>query len=181
LLIAEDEIADFGDYVAGLGRHKPWAGFMFLDYVFFFSRMGEDSAGGSASSSPVVPPAYRRFLKSPVEARVTSVGRRVFRRDYHVEGGGASTTLGRVSLTYVTIDAGAARGVEVGMTFRVVRDGDEEDSLIVTRAGRHASTAAVVREVDGRGAETFYSHAESREKRRSKVAAGWRLTTSPHD
>ena len=44
-----------------------------------------------------------------------------------------------------------------------------------------ASTAAVVREVDGRGAETSYSHAGSREKRRPKVTAGWRLTTSPHD
>lgn len=178
-LIAEEEMADFGDYVAGLGRYNQWVSFMFLDYVTFFSRMGEDEAGGSPS--PAVPHAYRRFLKKPVEARVTSVGRRVIRRDYHVEGESTSMTFERASLTYVTIDAGSERGVKPGMILRVVRGGEEEDSLLVMRAGRRASTAAVVREVDERGAETFYSHEESREKRRSKVSAGWRLTTSIHD
>lgn len=179
VLVAEKEMADFGDYVAGLGRHNRWGGNMFLDYTMFFSRTGEDEAGGSPS--PAVPPAYRRFLKKPVEARVTSVGRRVLKRDYQIESENTSMTFERASLTYVTIDAGAERGVKPGMILRVVRDDDEEDSLLVVRAGRRASTAAVVREVDERGAETYYSNSESREKRRSKVTAGWRLTTSIHD
>lgn len=179
VLVAEEEMADFGDYVAGLGRYNQWVSFIFLDYSPFFFHMGKDEAGGSPS--PAVPPAYRRFLKKPVEARVTSVGRRILRRDYHVKGENTSMSFERASLTYVTIDAGSERGVKPGMILRVVRDGEEEDSLLVVRAGRRASTAALVREVDERGAETFYSHAESREKRRSKVTAGWRLTTSIHD
>jgi hypothetical protein len=179
MFVAEEEMPDFGDYVAGLGGYNQWVSFMFLDYTVFFSRMGEEAAGGPPS--PAVPPAYRHFLKKPVEATVTSVGRRVLRRDYHVEGENTSMTFERASLTYVTIDAGAERGVKPGMILRVVRDGDEEDSLLVLRAGRRASTAAVVREVDERGAETYYSNAESRERRRSKVSAGWRLTTSLHD
>lgn len=176
LLVAEDEMADFGDYVAGLGRYNQWVSFFFLDYVNFFSRTGADAP--DAGGPPVVPPAYARFLKRPVEAAVTSVGRRVLRRDYHVEGENTSMTFERASLTYVTISAGTEHGVKAGLVFRVVRDGDEQDSLLVLRAGRRASTAAVIREVDERGAETFYSNAEAREKRRSKVAAGWRLTTS---
>jgi hypothetical protein len=180
LLVAEEEMADFGDYVAGLGRYNRWISFILLEHVSFFSRMGasDDGEGGA----PVVPPGYERFLKSPVEAAVTSVGRRDLRRDYHIEDENTSMTFERASLTYVTISAGAEHGVKPGMIFRVARGGDEEaDSLLVVRAGRRASTAVVVREVDERGAETYYSHAESREKRRSKVAAGWKVTTSPHD
>lgn len=179
VLVGEEEMADFGDYVAGLGRYNQWVSFAFLDYATFFYRMGEDAPGGSPF--PVAPPAYRRFLKKPVKARVTSVGRRVIRRDYQIDGENTSMSFERASLTYVTIDAGSERGVKPGMILRVVGDGEEEDSLVVMRAGRRASTAAVVREVNERGAETYYSHAESRQKRRSKVAAGWRLTTSLRD
>lgn len=179
VLVAEEEMADFGDYVAGLGRYNQWFDFTFLEYATFFYHTGKGAAGGSPS--PVVPPDYRRFLKKPVEARVTSVGRRILRRDYHIDGENSSMTFERASLTYVTIDAGVERGVKAGMILRVARDGEEEDSLLVLRAGQRASTAAVIREVNERGAETYYSHEESREKRRSKVAAGWRLTTSIHD
>lgn len=179
MLVAEEEMADFGDYAAGLGRYNQWVSIIFLDYSPFFFHVGEDAPGGSPS--PAVPPAYQSFLKSPVEAKVTSVGRRVLRRDYHIAGENSSATFERASLTYVTIDAGAESGVKPGMILRVVRGGEEEDSLLVVRAGRRASTAVVVRDLDERGAETYYSHEESREKRRSKVTAGWRLTTSLHD
>jgi hypothetical protein len=49
--------------------------------------------------------------------------------------------------------------------------------VLVLRAGPRTSTAIVVRDIDEHGAEFFYDE-ESRELRRSKVARGWRLTTS---
>lgn len=177
LLVAEGEMEDFGDYVAGLGRYNQWAGFIFLDYTNFFARVGGGDDSADADAPPVVPAGYERFLKRPVEASVVSVGRRVLRRDYHIEGENTSASFERVSLTYVTIDAGAEQGVKDGMVFRVVSPA-EGDSLVVLRAGPRSSTAAVVRELDERGAETFYDNDAAREKRHSKVAAGWRLTTS---
>jgi hypothetical protein len=113
-------------------------------------------------------------------ARVTSAGRRVLRREYTVGAGNNSRTFERASVTRVTINAGTERGVTEGLVFRVLSP-DEGDLLFVLRAGRRASTGVVVRDVDGRGAETFYDHAESRERPHSRVARGWRLTTSNFD
>ena len=175
LLVSEEEMADFGDYVAGLGRYNEYAGLLFLGYDFFFRRSGEGSESDD-DAPPAVPPGYERFIKRPIEARITSVGRRVLRRDYTIEGENTSATYARAALTYVTIDAGAAQGVKDRMVFRVLSP-DEGDTVVVVRAGRRTSTAAVVRDADERGAENYFDH-ESREKQHSKVAAGWRLTTS---
>lgn len=178
LLIAEEEMEDFGDYVAGLGRHNEYSGLFFLEYDIFFRRSGEGAGDGGAP--PVVPPDYRRFIKKPIEARVTSVGRRVLKRDYTIEGKHTSQAFARASVTPVTINAGTEHGVKEGMVFRVARPA-EGDTVIVLRAGRRTSTAAVVRDAGERGAETFYDNEQSRERRHSRVARGWRLTTSLYD
>jgi len=178
MLVGEDEMGDFGDYVAGLGRYNQWANFILVEHTDFFSRRGGRGDDADSGALPSVPQGYERFLKRPVEASVVSVGRRVLRRDYHVESENTPASFERASLTYVTIDAGTERGVKRGMIFRVVSPA-EGDSLVVVRAGRRASTAALVRDVDERGAETFYDHAEGRERNHSKVAAGWKLTTDP--
>jgi hypothetical protein len=172
-LIAEEEMGDFGDYVAGLGRHNGDAGNLFLDYDHFFRRAG---AGRDGGGPPVVPPGYERFIKKPVEARVASVGRRVLKSDYNLRSGNVERWYERASLTHVVINAGTERGVKDGMVFRVARP-DEGDTVVVLRAGRRTSEAVVVRDVDERGAETFHDEGP-REGRRAKVARGWSLTTS---
>lgn len=65
------------------------------------------------------------------------------------------------------------------MFFRVARP-DESDTVVVLRASRRTSTAAVVRDINEHGREQFYD-AEFRERRHSRVTRGWRLTTSPHN
>ena len=127
-------------------------------------------------SPPVVPPGYERFLKKPIEARITSVGRRDLRSDYTVKGEHTEQTFAQASVTQVTINAGAERGVKDGMFFRVTRP-DDGDVVFVLRAGPRTSTAVVVRMVDESGAETYFD-SETREKHRPKVTRGWRLTTS---
>src|SRR5687767_6446176 len=176
LLIAEDEMGDFGDYLGGLGRYNGHDVHDLLGYDYFFSlRGGYEPTAAELAAPPVVPPGYERFLKRPITARVASVGRRVLKHDYTLEGGNTSSWFERASLTHVTINAGTEQGVKDGMVFRVSSP-DEGDSVHVVRAGRRSSTAVVVREVDERGRET-YDDGESRG--RAKVARGWRLTTSP--
>lgn len=180
LLVAEGEMEGFGDYAAGLGEYNGYTDFMYVEHTTFFSRSGAREGDARPGDAPVVPPGYERFLKRPIEARVTSVGRRVLRRNYTVNGGHTSQTFGHASLTHVTIDAGTGQGVKAGMVFRVTRPG-EGDTVVVLRAGRRASTAAVIRDVGDGGAETFYDNSESRERQHSTVARGWRLTTSLFD
>ena len=186
MLIAEDEMKDFGDYVAGLGEYNGIDSVLYAGYDTFFSRMtsGEASdADGAADSDsnehyarPVVPPGYERFIKKPVEAFVTSVGKRRLKRDYLIEGRHSARPFELASLTSVNIDAGTAQGVKDGMLFRV-SEPNEGDIVMIVRAGENESAAVVIRDVNERGAESYYDE-EAREKKHSKIVAGWRLTTS---
>jgi hypothetical protein len=175
LLVSDDEMGEFGDYVAGLGGYNGWND-VFIDHTVFFSHSGADSVEPDGAAPPAVPQGYERFLKRPVEATVTSVGKRAFRRWYTIEGETFSRGFGRVSLTYVTLDAGAEQGVKDRMVFRAPRP-DGDDTVVVVRAGRRSSTAVVVREVDERGRENFDGSEAA--KLLPKVARGWKLTTSP--
>jgi hypothetical protein len=178
LLVAEDEMGDFGDYVAGLGDYNGASDFIFLEYTAFFTRSGGGGRGGGAAP-PVVPPGYERFIRKPIEARVIAVGHRVLKKDYSIDSKHSSRSFERASLTRVTISAGTEQGVKEGMLFRAARP-EGGDTVVVLRAGRRTSAAAVVREIDGRGREFFYDH-EFRERRHPRVARGLRLTTSPYN
>jgi len=211
LLISEDEMGDFGDYLAGLGDYNGRPAFIYDEFTNFFSRRetrpaqadatesadsvdadgsGADDPGTDDNSGdddteesapyapPVVPPGYERFLKKPVEATVTAVGRRSLKRDYSLDLTYNSIQYDRASVTRVTLSAGTAQGIKDKMVFRVTEP-DEGDTVIVLRAGEHESEAVVVRELDECGAETFYDYGKERERKHSKVAAGWKLTTSP--
>lgn len=179
MLVSEGEMEGFGDYAAGLGEYNGYDGYMYVDHTTFFSRLGVEEDAARPGDAPVVPPGYERFIKRPIEARVTAVGRRVLKRDFTVEGAHSSATYARASLTHVVISAGSEQGVKEGLVFRVKRP-DEGGTVVITRAGRRTSEAVVVREVDGRGVEYFHD-SEYRARRRSRVARGWRLTTSIFD
>lgn len=175
MFIEEEEMDEFGDYVAGLGGYNGRFVYPLLGYEEFFTR-----GGGKKSATPVVPPGYERFIKRPVEARVISAGRRVLKKDYVLKGANTSAEYEHASVTRVTIDAGTEQGVKEGLLFRVTRP-DEGDTVFVTRAGRRTSEAVVVRDLDERGRETFYDNGDSRERRHTRVLRGWRLTTSLFD
>jgi hypothetical protein len=184
LLIAEEEMGDFGDFVAGLGKFNDWDGYPLFDSLVFFTRRdvpeaGDAEAGPSFArdARPVVPPGYERFLKRPIRATVTAVGRSHDARDYTDEGPSTSTTYARARLISVTLDVGTDHGAADGMRFRVLEPADG-DAVKIVRAGKLTSEALVVRGLDERGRATFYDHETEQERPRSKVRAGWRLTTS---
>lgn len=76
LLVPQRDIASFGDYVAGLGRYNEWINF--FEGIEFFSRTVEDDF--PVSKEPIVPSGYERFIKSPLEATIVSVGKTHTRR-----------------------------------------------------------------------------------------------------
>lgn len=76
ILVPQNEIASFGDYVGGLGRYNDL--FIWIDGIMFFSRTVDDTL--PISKDPIVPPGYERFIKSPIEAAVLKVGKSYVRR-----------------------------------------------------------------------------------------------------
>lgn len=184
LLVEENSMDDFGDYLSGLGEYNGRGTYVSLELTEFLTRMSaraDESAEANARAShapPVVPAGYEKFLKKPVEATVTAVGRRSLKRDYLLELPYNSTQYDRASLTRVTVGAGTAQGVKDKMVFRVTEP-DEGEVVIVLRAGENESEAVVVRGLDERGVEMYYDYDKDRERKHSEVAAGWKLTTNP--
>jgi hypothetical protein len=112
-LIGENEIADFYDYTAGLGNYnRGLGGFTIIEATDFFYKI-KDEADEKDKGLPVVPPGYERFVKKPVEAKLTSVGtgyRKVDRENEWWDN----------FVIPVTINAGQANGVKRKMSLQVI-------------------------------------------------------------
>jgi hypothetical protein len=185
LLIPEGEMDDFGDFLAGLGKYNDWDVFLFLDYTAFYTRVddGRETGDGDGArdfhggAQPIVPPGYERFLKRPIEATVTAVGRSRDVRDYTDQSPTGTRTFARARLIPVTVNVGTDHGAAAGMRFRVLEP-SEGDVVKIVRAGKQTSEAVVVRSLDERGRATFDDPATGQERPSPKVRAGWELTTS---
>lgn len=183
ILIAEDEMPDFGDYVAGLGNYNVALSISDIFGSPFFYKLDQNAAvEPAAGGSVVVPQGYEKFLKKPVEAVIAKVNKRVVKSEFNYESpSGAAisyavTHTAPVSVTSITLDAGSAAGIKRGMVLRAVGTGDE---VIITRAYPHTSAGIIVRSLDDKGRETFYDNEAERERVYPRVKAGWKVTTSP--
>ncbi len=175
-LIPESAMSNFGDHVAGLGEFNEWAGqYIELSPFFFKLNDGENNATGD---DPVVPLGYERFLKKPLEATITAVGKRIVKRNYTYGSSSYSETHTFASLTFVSVNVGAMHGVKRGIVFRVL-DSVGGERVRIVRSGKFSSTGIVVRDLDEDGGETFYNGELERTEFYPKVTAGWKLTTIP--
>ncbi|HEV3469229.1 MAG TPA: hypothetical protein VG148_07900 [Pyrinomonadaceae bacterium] len=183
LLVPEDEMDDFGDFLAGLGRYNDWGVFLFLGYTEFLTQFsgpeGGDGGGGPAvsASRPKVPAGYERFLKRPVEGAIIAVGRSRVVRDYSEGVPNGRVMYGRARLTPVTVNVGTDHGAADGMMLRVSEPA-EGDGVRIVRAGKRTSKGVVARSLDKDGRATFYDYQSGQERPHSPVKAGWSLTTS---
>lgn len=160
-LVREDEAAEFGDYAAGLGKYNTE--FAWVDGVAFFARSTSE-AKSNYEELPQVPPGYERFIKKPIDARVSAVGAPRLKRQRTGD-----------SLQYekhipVSLDIGSLGGVKPGMFFHVLSS-DQGETLKVVRVGRHSSEGVIVRWADENKQEY---------QRYPKIRVGWRVSTSPH-
>jgi hypothetical protein len=178
ILVAEDEMSNFGDYVAGLGDFNASFSIYYVLVSPFFYKLDQNAPVEPATSGPVVPQGYEKFLKKPVEALIAKVNKRVVRSEFNYEppSGLATTYTAPVSVTSITLDAGSVAGIKRGMVLRAIGTGDE---VRITRADTHTSAGIIVRSLDDKGRETFYDHETERDRVYPRVRAGWKLTTSP--
>ena len=183
LLVEEDELLAFGDYMAGLGK------FNFSDFHYSFvtefltvfpqteTAINDQASAATQPPDVVVPSDYFRFLKKPIEATITKIGRRRILKTYSYENsdGTGVTYHEPVSLTTVVVNAGTTHGLKRGMFLNLVEPRQDERVRIL-RAGRISSTGVIIRSLES-GREVPFDY-ETRQAY-SKIVAGRKLTTSP--
>ncbi len=185
-LVPEDEIADFGDYVAGLGKYNEWAG-NYIEIAEFFTRFGKEVSSVETTSidksepnnllkdRPVVPPGYERFIKKPIDALITTVGKSYVKRDSEDESWDDL-------LTPVSINVGSAKGLRVKMSLRVVSSrefGNDDEFVEVTQVSLHSAKGVIKRPVRKRPCVKFDPADDCKDPDYQTIKTGWRITTVP--
>lgn len=180
-LVPEADVAEFGAYVGGFRQYNDFNG-PCCDFTPFF-RAEPRRAPGKSFGVPEVPAPYARLMRRPVEATITSVGRRRVVKEFGLEGELYSQRFERASLTPVTFGAGRASGLKAGMLLRLA-DEPGGQYLKVTRVRAAHSEGVLVRDVDEDGRETFYDFAGGGGPVRKDfppVRVGARVTSAPPD
>lgn len=166
-LVAEEQIGDFCDYVAGLGAFNGSD----VDSVGskqFFVMTGPGPL--PTEGLPVVPPGYERFVRSPVRVSIVAVGRPTVREG---DGDGWNDVV-----TRVTVDAGRSAGVHKGMVFHLLGSTSDE-TVTIERVGRTTSEGVIVRFARAPGATASDDDADDPDD--EPIRVGRRATTSVHE
>jgi hypothetical protein len=161
-LVQENEMSEFGNYVAGLGKYNQE--FAWVDGIEYFVRSISE-AKSNFEELPQVPSGYERFIKKPIDAEITAVGTPGLRRLRGYDG-----PLQYERYTPVSINVGSLNGVKKGMLFRVLSS-DQGESVKIVRVGKYSSEGVIVRWLDENKQEY---------ERYSPIKVGWRLSTSAH-
>lgn len=174
-LVPEDEIADFGNYLAGLGKYNHWAGIEIDDFLVKLEPTGRDQLATRTGSDPAtfelptVPPGFERFLKRPIDVTVTAVGKGWVRRNPENEWWDDL-------IVPVTINAGQTNGVTRGMKFRT----QDQEEILVTKVGAHHSQAMIVRTTRKKPCVKFSKDDDCSEPDDAPVSVGLVASTSPY-
>jgi hypothetical protein len=162
-LIAENQMADFYDYVAGSGDYAPRDGVQIFNDQFLLKRQ-ESGKAEANNQSPVVPPGYEHLVKKPVHATIIAVGRRFTR---HIAESEEEYERDEWVIP-VTLNAGSKHGVKPGLTLLILQK-EVGEILRITRVGKKSSKGEVV--------ATIYS-GETAEP--SVIQTGWRVSTASY-
>jgi hypothetical protein len=182
-LIGENEIADFGDYAAGLGNYnRGLSGFMIIDAHDFFYKIkdqaqknqaNEDQPNKEDKGLPVVPPGYERFIKKPIEAKLTSVGTGYRRVDPENEWWDNF-------IIPVTVSVGQANGVRRKMSLRLVGlegFGGLGEIVEIKQVGLRSSRGVIIRTIRKNPCVKFSDKDDCKEVEYGTLKVGLRLTT----
>jgi hypothetical protein len=183
-LVPENKMADFADYVAGLGEYND-SSFTLIEYAQFFSQSVAQTPGLAGSAvrnknsldfiEPVVPPGYERFIKKPIDAKITGKGKSYLRRNPENEWWDDL-------VIPVTIDAGSADGLKTKMSLRVVGSegfGSDDEVVKTMKVGLHSARGVIERPVRKRPCVKFDPADDCKDPDYQPVKLGSRVTTNP--
>ena len=169
------EAKRFGEFYSGRGEFNGF--FIKWKEDFPFARRSQNF---TPKSMFVLPPMFQHLIRRPIAAKVTWVGKRRVGKYPAI----FNPFWDKSSLTPVRIDAGSRAGVKTGTEFVLLdENGAEYQTLKVTRVHARSSLGIVVRMVDDKGTEGYYSYDETRQEIVTKpftpIQLGVQVTTSP--
>jgi hypothetical protein len=182
-LVPDTEIALFGDYYGGYGQYNGFPRKRGCDGCGTFAERRDIKKG--AARSFLAPPKYAKYIKKPVEAEITYVGKN--RREMSlVNSERISGEKELSSVTPVLINAGRRQGVVTGLMFLLPgEDKYTYQVLKITRVGANSSGGIVVRTVDKSGKEMYQGDVYDKALQEYNyepfppLKKGTRVTTSP--
>jgi hypothetical protein len=187
-LVPEDEITEFSDYISGLGRYND-RNFLFVEYAEFFSKSDEKISGSTESEvtksqvagdndgfvEPLVPTGYKKFIKRPIDAKITSRGTSYVRHNSENEWWNDL-------IIPVTVNVGSGHGLKKEMVLRVVGSegfsGDVE-YVKITNVNLHSAKGIIERPVRKRPCIKFDSTDDCKNPDYEPLKVGSRVTTNP--
>lgn len=169
-------LEDFGDYMAGFREFNEFNGQCCAFAPNFLAHRIDRL---EKRLDYPVPPRYERFIKSPVKAEITFVGRKKTVANWGYQGKLYGQWIERAVLIPVRISAGRAQGVKPNMLLRLIGEPDFYQYLQIMRVQRRTALAYVVRDLSSEGKETYRDLDTGQEKPLPPIRIGMKVTTSP--
>jgi hypothetical protein len=171
----------FGEFYAGRGEFNGFFLKWREDEPFLFARPRQAAGQQQRLTKFVLPPGYRKFIRRSIEGKIISIGRK---RIEKYKPTIFSPSWDQSSLTPVKLNVGRLQGVTSGMYFVLLDENDADaQTLKITTVDRTSSKGLVVRQVDDKGVEGFFSYDEQARdyitKPFSPLVVGLSVTTSP--
>ena len=185
-LVPENEIAEFGNYVAGLGEYNS-PDFIFLEFAQFFVKLRdtassavEDPGGIQRRRSdlfivPSVPQGYERFIKKPIDGNIVSRAKSYVRKN-------AENEWWDDLIIPVSINVGSANGLKEKMFLRVVGTdgfGGNLEYVEITKVGFKLSRGIIARPIRKIPCIKFAPTDDCENPDYQAIKVGFRVTTNP--
>ncbi len=185
-LVPENEVSDFADYVAGLGRYND-RNFLFGEHEEYFSKSTRLSEGqdqpavdGRRTSDndfvkPLFPPGYERLIKKPIEAKI------IAQRKPYVKHNSENDWWNDLIIP-VSVNAGSRQGLKKKMVLRILDSagfaGDSE-YVEITRLDLNSAQGIIQRSVRKRPCIKFAPTDDCKDPDYQPIKVGSRVTTNP--
>lgn len=169
-LVSADRIAEFGDYVAGLGKYNDKFSF-FVDGIEFFIKMNDADEESKTQFLPIMPAGYERFIKQPIDAIITGVGRGYVRHD-------PENDWWDNLILPVTLNVGKADGAKRGMNL-VLLNSDRMEMIEIRKVGLRSASGVIVRSTRKLPCVKYDKTDDCKDPEYETILIGKRVSTSP--
>lgn len=166
-LIAEDEVSAFYDSVTGIRAEQDENAVLIADFL-----LKRDDVDKPIEGMPVLPPGYERFVRKPIDASISKVGKSSVKIDEENEWWNEL-------VTPVEINAGKSDGVKVGMVFRVLAS-EKGETVEITHVSKVSAKGIIVRSVRKQPGVKVNEWDDGTDDPEPEITVGWMLSTSPY-
>lgn len=163
-LISEGQIADFYNLVAGYG----WKENGESSEHFLLKKGDKDKR---VTGMPVFPRGYEKFVRKPIEGKITEIIRREVNSKKYDNG-----NISYKSRTFVEINVGKIQGLRRDLYLYLI-DSEDDEVIEIKRIGRNSSIGVIERTLDDNKRETYTDYKINQVKDYPIITVGLKFST----